>query len=78
MPLSGKNNKNHYSRSEYETWLRHYENENYGQGVFPLTLKFTLLALRVLFFRLCRKPMFLLFESFDIYQMRHGVGENMM
>ena len=28
MPLSGKNNKNHYSQSEYETWLRHYENEN--------------------------------------------------
>ena len=21
--------------SEYETWLRHYEDENYGQGVFP-------------------------------------------
>jgi hypothetical protein len=51
MPLSGKNIKNQNSRSEYETWLRHYEDEdeNYGQGVFPFPLTFTLLAECVVF-----------------------------
>ena len=57
MPLSGKNKKNHYSQSEYETWRRHYEDENYGQGVFPFPL--TLLAECVIFvFQALKKPGF--------------------